>query len=242
MKNIFDYINANSFLATLLGVIIGWLLNFISTLYFNSIEKKERRKEAMREEKKVATENKPVLCIERNSEKYNHIPIDIEIFVGSFSVTYDNNKDYKIIYSKNIKNNKNFDYMDYILKNTGKSDINYLDIVSNDKKSIILVKYDSLSYIVDNHFVNYNYCFDKMLQKNEKIKIRIYFEKDHLPYLPISATLSILFEDSNHHLWEQPFFYEQEKLYPPHSISYKYYRESTTTDIAYQCFEQPWLW
>ena len=87
--------------------------------------------------------------------------------------------------------------MDYILKNTGTSDINYLDIVSNDKKSIILVKYDSLSYIVDNHFVNYNYCFDKMLQKNEKIKIRIYFEKDHLPYLPISATLSILFEDSN---------------------------------------------
>ena len=81
-----------------------------------------------------------------------------------------------------------------------------------------------------------------MLQKNEIIKIRIYFEKDHLPYLPISATLSILFEDSNHHLWEQPFFYEQEKLYPPHSISYKYYRESTTTDIAYQCFEQPWLW
>lgn len=44
MKSLFDYINSNSFLATLIGIVVGWILNFISTMYFNKKEEKKKLK------------------------------------------------------------------------------------------------------------------------------------------------------------------------------------------------------
>lgn len=51
MKSLFDYINNNSFLATLIGIIVGWILNFISAMYFNKKEEKQRKKELEIKEK-----------------------------------------------------------------------------------------------------------------------------------------------------------------------------------------------
>lgn len=43
MKSVFDYINNNSFLTTLIGIIVGWILNFISTMYFSKKEEKQKQ-------------------------------------------------------------------------------------------------------------------------------------------------------------------------------------------------------
>lgn len=51
MKSLFDYINNNSFLATLIGIIVGWILNFISAMYFNKKKEKQRKKELEIKEK-----------------------------------------------------------------------------------------------------------------------------------------------------------------------------------------------
>lgn len=239
MKTIFDYINGNSFLSTIIGIIIGWILNFISTLYFNKKEENRRRKEFEREERKNSFENKPELCFVKNKKNKK---VDIEIFLGTFEVHYDEKKDYKIVYSKNIKDKNNHEFKDIIVKNIGKSDIDCLNIISTNKKGVILITYNLLEMLVNNESVWYSCCYDRKIRVGEEIKIRIYFEKNKQPYTLFSSTLSLLFEDQNHNYWEQPYFYEKDNVYSPFYITYKDYRERISADDAYNCFEHPWLW
>lgn len=239
MKSLFDYINNNTFLATIIGIVLGWLLNFISTMYFHKKDKHEKQQELNRKEKQKHFENKPELYICKEDEQQN---ADIEIFLAPFQTKYDKNNNYEIVYSKNLKNKKNHEYKDVTVKNIGKSDINSLDIISTDKRVLSLISYDNLDNLLDNKYVWYNYCYDRKIRPGNRITIRIYYEKDKYPYMLFSSTLAFLFEDQNHNNWEQPFFYEQEKVYPPHFISYKEYRQKITTDDAYDCFEKPWLW
>ena len=239
MKSLFDYINSNSFLATLIGIVVGWILNFISTMYFNKKEEKQRKKEIERQERQKQFENKPELFIENTKCKFN---IDMEIFIGTFDVKYNEGKKYKIVYPKSIKNKDNHDYKDIVIKNIGKSDIDCLDIISTNKRGIILCDYELLDNLVDNESVWYSYCYDKKIRADESVKIRVYFEKNRQPYTLLSSTLAFLFEDQNHNYWEQPFFYEKNNVYPPYAISYKELRQAVSSDDAYDCFEQPWLW
>ena len=238
MKQLFDYINNNSFLATLIGIVIGWILNFISTMYFHKKEEKQKKKELLIQEKRKSFDNKPELILKNETEKQG---IDIEIFVGTFEIEY-NNKKYNIKYSKNIKNKGNHVYKDVVIQNIGKSDINCLDIIATNKKGLILCDYESLDNLVDSSDVFYDYCYDKKIRNGEMIKIRIYFENGHQPYTLFSSTLAFLFEDQNHNYWAQPFFYERDNVYSPYSITYNDYRKRVTVDDAYDCFEQPWLW
>lgn len=166
----------------------------------------------------------------------------MEIFIGTFKVEYNKEKEYKISYSQNIKNKKNHCYKDIIIKNIGKSDIECLDIVSTNKKGLILCDYNSLNNLVDNELICYDYCYDKKIRVGESIKIRIYYEYNKQPHLMWSSTLAFLFEDQNHNYWEQPFFYEKDNIYAPYEISYKELKKAVTTDDAYECFEHPWLW
>ncbi len=237
MKAIFDYINNNSFLATIIGIFLGWILNFISTMYFHIREEQQKNKREAELEKKKQDKNRPELHIEQNDDTKD---IDISIFIGTFEVNYNQDKKYKIAFSKNIKNNH--EYKDVIIKNIGKSAIECLDIVSTNKRSLILVDYDSLNNLVDSESVWYSYCYDKKILVGEKIKIRIYFEKGKQPYTLFSSTLAFLFEDQNHNYWEQPFFYEKDNVYSPYKISSKDFKQKINADDAYNCFEQPWLW
>lgn len=70
----------------------------------------------------------------------------------------------------------------------------------------------------------------------------MYFAKGKQPYNLFSSTLAFLFEDQNHNCWEQPFFYENDNVYSPHSISYKKYKQMVNSEDAYDCFEHLWLW
>ena len=239
MKIIFDYINSNTFLATIIGIIVGWLLNFASTMYFHKKEKHERQQELNESERKKQFENKSELYICKGDEQKS---VDIEIFLAPFQTKYDENNNYEILYSKNLKSKKNHEYKDVIIKNIGKIDIDSLDIISTNKRTLSLINYDDLDNLLDNKYVWYNYCYDRKIRVGDQMKIRIYFEKEKYPCMLFSSTLAFLFEDQNHNKWEQPFFYEHDKVYPPYFISYKEYRQKITVDDAYDCFEKPWLW
>lgn len=179
------------------------------------------------------------MYIEKDANKDD---VDIEIFLGTFNVVYNENRDYDIVYSDNICDKKNHEFKDVVIKNIGKSDIDCLYIVTTNKRCTILTSYDFLDTLVANKSVWYSCCYDKKIRIGEVIKIRICFEKGHQPYNLFSSTLAFLFEDSNHNLWEQPFFYEKDNIYSPYAISYGDYRRSITADDAYDCFEHPWMW
>lgn len=228
MKSVVKFLIESEGIMSLLGVLLGWKLNNISN------EKIELKKE-----KQKQFENKPELYIEKEDKD---LEVSLEVFVGTFNVKYDENKNYEIVYPKDICNKKKHEYKDVVIKNIGKSDIECLDIVSADKRRFILTNYASLESLVKLKAVYYSYYYDRKIRVGEKIKIRFYYLKGKEPYSIVCSTLLFLFEDSNHNYWEQTYFYDRDNVYSPHEISYKEFRITVTPDEAYDCFENPKLW
>lgn len=242
MKEIFDYISNNSFLTTIIGVVVGGLISFFTSVYVSSKERKERKKEEENKEKMRQFENKAELKIEEVLEHSNN-KADIEVFLLPFKVGYTGGfKNYKFIYPEGIKNKELHKYKEFHIKNIGNSDINQLDICATFKNHNILVDYKELDFIIDNGLVNYNLCYDRKIMKNDSLIIRIYYLEGNKIVHSFSCTLAILYKDSFNNLYEQAFWYEKDNLYEPRKISYKEYIETISSDIAYKCFENPWMW
>ena len=55
MKELFDYINSNSFLTTIIGVIVGGLISSLTSIYISNKEKKRKEKRGAFKGKKNAT-------------------------------------------------------------------------------------------------------------------------------------------------------------------------------------------
>lgn len=178
MKAVFDYINSNSFLTTIIGVIIGSIITSFTTIYVSSKDRKERKKEELLKEKRRQYENKAELKIISVNDNNNNKP-DMEVFLAPFKVDYSNEfKNFQIVYPNDIKDRTKHKYKEFIIKNVGKSDINELDICATFKNHNVLVNYESLDTMVDEKVVDYSYCYDKKIMKNEKLVIRIYFLQD----------------------------------------------------------------
>ena len=241
MKAVFDYINSNSFLTTIIGVIIGSIITSFTTIYVSSKDRKERKKEELLKEKRRQYENKAELKIISVNDNNNNP--DMEVFLAPFKVDYSNGfKNFQIVYPKDIKDRTKHKYKEFIIKNVGKSDINELDICATFKNHNVLVNYESLDTMVDEKVVDYSYCYDKKIMKNEKLVIRIYYLEGLQICHPISCTLAILFKDSFNNSYEQPFWYEKDNLYPPRPINYKEYHNYITSEDAYYWFEHPYMW
>lgn len=242
MKEIFDYVSSNSFLTTIIGVIVGGLISSLTSIYISSKERKEHKKEELIKEERRKFENKAELKIEKVLSKSNN-KADIEVFIAPFKIDYkDDFKNYELSYPKEIKNKKMYKYKEFHIRNIGNADINELDICAIFKNHNILVDYNSIDTIVDNKSVNYNFCYDKKVLKNNNIILRVYYLDGYQVYHPISCTLAILYIDSFNNLYEQAFWYEKDNLYEPRKIDYKEYHSCISTDDAYDCFEKPWLW
>ncbi len=242
MKEIFSYINSNSFLTTIIGVIVGSLISSLTSIYITSKECKEHKKEELIKEKRRQFENKAELKIEKVLNKSDN-KADIEVFVAPFKVEYtDNFKNYQFSYPKEIKNKKMYKYKEFFIRNIGNADINELDICAIFKNHNILVDYNSIETIVDNQNINYNFCYDRKVLKNDNIILRVYYIDGYQVSHPFSCTLAILYKDSFGNCYEQAFWYEKDNLYEPIKIDYKEYRSSISTDDTYDFFEKPWLW
>ena len=193
-------------------------------------------------EKKEQYSRKPELRIVESLSKKNSKP-DIEVFLAPFQVEYNStNKTYKIIYPKHLLNKKKHRYKDYCFKNVGDSAINRLDICATFKNHNILVEYSFLDYIVNNNTVEYSFCYDRKIRKDDEIVIRVYFLENNQMCHPFSCTLAILYEDEFKNLWEQAFWYEKDNVYEPRTVTAKEYRSYITFEDALACIEQPWLW
>lgn len=239
MKEIFDYINNNSFLTTIIGVIVGSAITSFTTVYISYKERKERKREVLNVERKRQFENKAELKIEKVLDKSDNIP-HFEVFIAPFKIEYhDDMKDYDFIFPKEIKNKKLHKYKEFHIKNIGNADINQLDICATFKRNNFLIEYNRLNYLVDNNFVHYNYCYDRKILKNDEIIIRVYYLDGFQIFHPFSCTLSILFRDSFNNLYEQPFWYEKDNLYEPRLLDFKEYNEYVTSKSAYDEFDRP---
>lgn len=241
MKEVFDYISNNAFLTTIIGVIVGAVFSMLGSIYISNKERKERRIEEKQREEKEYYKNKPELRVIKNS---GIIVPDISVFISSYKVKFkDLKEEYDAIFPKEILNKKKYKYIDYELKNIGRTDINYLYICSAKQNNIMVVDYDDLISSVESKYVFPCPLYEEKILQNETVNIRIYYlEGDKISFL-FSCAICLIIEDENNNYWEQSFFYEQNKLEQSRRIDYKEYKRNINTKYLDDYWRKQWkIW
>ena len=237
MKNVFDFINNNAIVASLITLIITTIIQ----IAFRKSDRKYEEKKDNKKERKDQFFNKAELHIEEKKWDSKEKP-DICLFMTDFRAVVNDDKEVIFNYSKDVLKKNKYKHLRFYIKNIGNADINQLDICVTAQKNTMLCDIDSLKTIVDNKFVNYSYCYDRKILKNDIILIDIAYLEDSKICNTFSSELALLFKDSYENLYEQPFFIQQRNLYEPHVVSNKEYRIYTLPDTALECFKKPWLW
>ena len=151
---------------------------------------------------------------------------DISLVMSDFSVNLINKKtkDIEFYYDKDILNSKKYRHLKFYLKNIGNADVNQLDICVQSKHNTMLCGTDEIKWLVSNKLINYSYCYDRKILKNDGILIDISYLKTSKIFNSISSELILLFKDSYGNSYEQPFFLKNKNLYEPNKITNKDYR------------------
>lgn len=237
MKDIFNFINNNAVVASLITLGITTIIQII----FRKNDRKYNEKQENKKERKQQFLNKAELHIEDKKWDSKEKP-DICLFMTDFKVSINDKKDVEFHYSKDALKKDKYKHLKFYIKNIGNADINQLDICTTAQKNTMLCDVESIKYIVDSKFVNYSYCYDRKILKNDIILIDIAYLEDSKICNTFSSELALLFRDSYGNLYEQPFFIQQNNLYEPHIITNKDYRLYTLPDTAIECFKKPWMW
>lgn len=233
MKAILNFINDNA--------IIVLVINIITQIIFRKNDRKYNEKWENKKERKQQFLNKAELHIENKTWDSKDKP-DICLFMTDFKTSINDKKDVEFHYSKDVLKKDKYKHLRFYIKNIGNADINQLDVCATAQKNTMLCDIESIKYIVDSKFVNYSYCYDSKILKNDIILIDIAYLEDSIISNTFSCELALLFRDSYGNLYEQPFFIQQRNLYEPSAISNKDYRSYTLPDTALECFKNPWMW
>ena len=115
----------------------------------------------------------------------------------------------------------------YKLKNSGKTDIKFVDIVSNHKKVIAVFNSEKVEDCLNKGYINYSEPLDRIVKVDEEIVVKICFNKDRVLHNLLSANLCLGMIDENDHYWMQPLFVPDKKIYNSYQVSRKEYIERT---------------
>lgn len=240
MNSIINFINNNAGVIAALGILIEVIKSFSVAIY-NSKNQQKQRKE---EKNEIEFQNKgefEIISPLNNTEEVNK-ENSIKLFFCSFNTIYKSKSEYEFKYPINALNRKLYEYKDFYIKNVGNANILHFYICAANQKCTSLIEFDNRKFFLNNKCINYSCCFDRKISVGDKIKVRIYHLKGWEISELISCALLLVYEDSFHNLYEQPFFYNSGNLYEPKKIDYKTYKINITADKAYECFENPYLW
>lgn len=238
MKEIFNYINNNAIVTSLITLFLSTVIQVL----FRRNDKKYNKKQENKKNRREEFQNKAEFIIYNNIDDDETIP-HIDLFMTDFNAKVINNKtDVEFYYSKDVLDKKKYNHLKFYLKNIGNADINQLDICATAQRNTMLCQVDDIKFITENKSVNYNYLFDRKIMKGSAVMIDIAYLPNSKICNTLSCELALIFKDSYGNLYEQPFFLQQENLYEPRSITYKEYNIYTKPDNAIECFKDPLMW
>lgn len=237
-------------IASVLGGLVGGLFTFLGVLLTIKYEKqkeKKREKEKLAEIEANAIKDKPRLEI----IKYNALckpdnkkRVDANILLCRI-VDHKNNGSHCFYYDEDIINTANWVSVEYLLKNTGNTEIEYLYFSTNLVKSTALfnVSNEENVFCYSNKLLSYRVYINKNLKPGETIKVRVNYISDKIIESNIgSAPICIWLVDVNKRWWAQALFAPQNMLYNSEKSSFEEWKGNTDEFKAMECFDDPTLW
>lgn len=219
----------------------------ISGFFTVSIYKKKiirEDKENKKLEYKKMMENKPEfkITIFKNYIKMvgfgKNIKTDMEVFISQI---IDIKTSYGMVYfeyDKSDLDEKNWCYILYEFQNIGKTDVSYVDIISNYKRDVSVFDRKNIKFYINNNLANYWVNYDYKIRVGEKFTLKVCFHKDRIIFPNITSLVCIGFKDSNGNYWRQPFFIPYDKLYESYNLDSRKYIEECSVEPIIEDFRK----
>lgn len=226
MQAFLDFLNNNSGLVAILGVVVGWILSSVSSkrLY------ERQKRDAIEKERRENFSQKAVLYNSHSFKVRANNIHRISAVMCSYEATLNSGGEVDVILPKEIGDYKNLKRKVFYLENIGKSDINALEVAVASPKRTALILASSAKTYAKEGFISYGVSDDRTIRPGEALELTLYYiEKDSVINFA-SATLEVYYHDSLNNICAQPFFPEQAKMYPPRAIEYSEWRDQVNVD------------
>lgn len=234
-----------AFAGSILGGLIGGLFTFIGVRL--TIKHEEKQKNL--DELKKANESKPRLEIigavdfDLDTKKAFKLHGDINAFVLKIKSFKEEHGRAMFEYDYSL-DEKELHCFEFIMKNTGLTEIEDICLTSNLPKDTGLMNYYSSEMYLSNKLLSYDVWSDKRyLKPGSSLKVRIIFPKDKIIVSNLgSAIISIWLKDVNGMVWHQPLFVEKKETEISRLSSIKEFKNATDIETSIKCFKNPYKW
>ena len=236
--------------ASIIGGLISGLFTFLGVFLTIEYQRKKDKAEEKKEKERLAREefaNRPRLEIidytgETLYEEENGV--DLGVLVCCIR-DFCNEGRAKFYYDKEIKEPEKWVFVEYVLKNTGNTEINRVYFSTNLKKNTAIFN-TSINENVscyDNNFLTQTIKFDKYIKHGESFKLRIYFVSNKIVYSNMgNPILSLWIYDEFGKFWIQSLDAPNNKISDSKLKTMKEYYEYTDERTVIECFLNPYKW
>ena len=233
---------SNEIISAICGAVAGGAVSCVFN-YFND-RRKERRMDEKEEKKERQRrfENRPEFKIIEFQTGSKYIEENLrENRLQAVTAEFKSSIEDGFVYanfSQDEVNKKDWVSVRYCLKNIGKTDVSSISLICTDKRLFCLCDKYLADDLMKSRVLRYVAYYENKVRVGEKFEIQIFYNKKH-SYLPM---LHIGMETADFHFFVQPLFLPINRVGDSSEIDYNEYMESIKTDVAEECFKQPWLW
>lgn len=141
-------------------------------------------------------------------------------------------------YDQKIVNPNNLCCVEYSFSNTGKTEIDSVCFVCNQKDRISLVDLKEIDYFVSRSFPSCEAWSNKrFIKPGDSLTLRVCYLKGQIVMPLISAVVSIHLQDINGNLWHQPLFCPSNETDNSTRESFKQFKEYRDINSIYRHIE-----
>ena len=170
---------------------------------------------------------------------------DCNVLALKINNYHDDNGRMRFYYDPAALQNENLVFVEYLLKNTGKTEISEVVVTGNLPRSMSVFEYEKSRNDIEENFLNYHVGVSKrFIKPGDTIKLRIYFIKDQVFYpLPLGGTVfSVWLLDINNRIWVQSLNSPQNEIEAPQLRNLQEFKNRTDIGKAIDCFHDLRLW
>ena len=234
-----------AFAGSIIGGIIGGLFTFLGVkLTIKYDKEKEKKAEQLK-----AEETKPRLEIvhyagfdsTKDIKTHNN---DCNVLVASI-LDYKEVDGYaRFYYNEKALDENNLDFVEYVFKNTGLTEITDVCITSNLQKDTAVFALERREYYIKENFLNYDvWSNKKFIKPGDTITVRIYYVKDQVVVSNLGfSPLSMWLLDINNRQWRQPLSAPMKETDVPYFARYSDFKNAIDFKKGIECFRNPMMW
>ncbi len=228
--------------SSIISIAISGLIAFLTSIITAKMTIRNENKKHALDIKRQEQNDKPKFKLSKTVFR-DDSEADMRIVAAVFETEKNEDNTIKFIYDPCYRNNNELVHFDYIFKNVGKNAATELYFYTTSPKNSSIFLLEEKDSFLNNPFINYSELYDyNLIESGDAIKIRVYYQKDKIFSKIFSCPFCIAYKDEFGNYWEQPFFEREAKLYEPSSTTHKDILQSTSIEVALQCFENPMLW